>query len=317
MTRVTVAINVYNGMPFLPDALDSIRNQTLRDIQIIVVNDGSTDDSRQYLSSVDDPRLRVIDQPNAGPSVASNTAIADCQTEYLARMDADDIAVPDRIESQLAFMEANPSVGMIGGQTANMGTRGLSRSINLPNAHEEIWNALNSGHHAMAHPTLFMRTALIQQVGGYWSHRLADDDIDVMLRMGEVAQLGNLDQIVLHYRLRQDSLCGLDMSGIRFSADYAIELGRRRRSNQPAITPDEFRERQQKRPWVTRTRESLETYALKQYRVATEEMFGEHALRGRIRLAWAAICSPDRTVRRLKRMLRPARQATPNTTKSE
>ena len=104
-------------------------------------------------------------------------------------------------------------VGLVGGQTANMGTRAVSRSIRLPCRHEEIWKGLNSGHHTMAHPTLMMRTELIKKAGGYWKHRLADDDIDMMLRMGEITRLGNIDKVLLHYRLRQDSLCGLNMRG--------------------------------------------------------------------------------------------------------
>ena len=306
MARVTVAINVYNGMPYLPSALESILNQTFRDFEVLVVNDGSTDGSRNYLESVDDPRLRIIDQPNRGASAASNTAIANCNTEFLARMDSDDIAMPDRIESQLRFLDSNPEVGLVGAQTANMGTRTVSRSIKLPCGHEEIWKGLNSGFHSMAHPTLMMRTELIKKAGGYWKHRLADDDIDMMLRMGEITRLGNIDKVLLHYRLRQDSLCGLDMRGIRFSAEYAIELGARRRSGLPKISPEEFETLQKLRPWLSRTLSSLDTHALKQYRIANEELFGDRPLMGRARLCWSAVCSPERTVRRIGRILRSA-----------
>lgn len=304
MARVTVAINVYNGMPYLRAALQSVLDQTISDIEILIVNDGSTDGSREYLETVNDPRIRIIDQPNGGASVASNTAIQHCHTKYLARMDADDIAMPDRIKLQLAFLEANPDVGMIGGQTANLGTRSVGRSIKLPCDHDEIWKTIVSGHHAMAHPTLMMRTDLIKQVGGYWKHRLADDDIDMIMRMGEVARLANLDQVILHYRLRRDSLCGLDMRGIRFSCEYAIELGRRRRANLQAISPEEFREQLRLQPWPTRLLKSLDTHALKQYRIATEEIYGESRFFGRARLVWAAACSPQRTAKRLKRILR-------------
>ena len=304
MRKVTVAINVYNGMPYLREAVESILNQSLQDFDLLVINDGSRDGSRAFLSTINDPRLRVIDQQNQGASAASNKAIEACRTEYLARMDADDVSVPDRIESQLAFLEAHPEVGMVGGQTACLGTQGVSSSINLPLTHDRIWRTLNSGHHAMAHPTLMMRTDLIRRVGGYWPYRLKDDDIDVMLRMGEISQLANLDKLVLHYRLRQNSLCGADMEGIRFSCNYAIERGRRRRAGLPEISPEEFRSQQGQRPWPVKAAESLDVYARTQYRLAMEELYGARPVLGRARLYWAALCAPGLTFQRLQRMLR-------------
>ncbi|MCG8450545.1 MAG: glycosyltransferase [Pirellulales bacterium] len=304
MKKVTVAINVYNGMPYLPEAVESVFAQTLQDFDLLVINDGSTDGSREYLGTLDDPRLRIIDQENQGCSAASNAAIQNCNTEYLARMDADDVAHPERLAAQLAFLEQYPAVGLLGGQTACLGKRAAGSSIKLPCTHETIWDALNRGYHAMAHPTLMMRTELIRQVGGYWSHRLADDDIDMMLRMGEASRLANLDRVVLHYRVHQSSISGVDIEAVRFSCDYAIELGKRRRSGLPAITPEDFRQMQQSRCWIRRAWESIEIHARQQYRLATEEIFGDHPLRGRARLVWAGLCSPQLSWQRLRRIFR-------------
>jgi len=302
--KVTVALNVYNGMPYLPEAVESLRNQTLEEIEILIINDGSTDGSVAYLESLDDPRIRIVHQENQGCSAASNHAIELCKTPYLARMDADDIAHPERLEWQLAFMEQHPKVGLLGGQTACMGDRSVGGSIRLPTMHKDIWKSLNSGFHAMAHPTLMMRTHLIRQIGGYWSHRLADDDVDIMLRMGEISELANHERTLLQYRVRQDSISGVDVEGMRFSCKFAIELARRRRMQLPAISPEEFREIRQSRPWVQKVPEAIELYARTQYRVAVEEMYGNKALRGRARLAWAAFCSPRLTIQRIKRMMR-------------
>ena len=304
MTKLTVAINVYNGMPYLPEAVESILAQTLTDFKLLIVNDGSTDSSRAYLATLDDSRIRIIDQSNQGCSAASNTAIQQCRTPYLARMDADDLAHPERMERQLAYLEEHPNVGMIGAQTACMGDRATGPSIRLPSTHEEIWRALNGGFHAMAHPTLMMRTELIRRIGGYWPYRLADDDVDVMLRMGEISELANLDRVLLHYRVRQDSISGMDVEGMRFSCKFAVELAHRRKLQLPAITPDEFRQLRESRPWIEKISESVELYARTQYRLAIEEMYGNNRLRGRVRLAWAALCSPRLTMQRLRRMFR-------------
>jgi len=302
--KVTVAINVYNAMPYLPEAVESILAQTLCDFDLLIINDGSTDGSRDYLETLDDSRIQIVDQENQGCSAASNIAIEHCQTEYLARMDADDVAHPERLEMQLAFMEEHPEVGLLGAQTACLGDRSSGRSINLPCSHEAIWQTLNRGFHAMAHPTLMMRTELIRQLGGYWSHRLADDDVDMMLRMGEISKLANLDRVLLRYRVHQASISGSNMRGIRFSSDFAIESSRRRLSSLPPITPDEFREQYRSRPWLQKLAESLGIHARCQYRLAMEEKFGSHPIRGRVRLAWAALCSPRLTWQRVHRVLR-------------
>ena len=303
MKKLTVAINVYNGMPYLPDAVESILGQTYTDFELLIVNDGSTDGSCEYLATLSDPRVRIIHQENQGCSAASNVAILQCCTPYLARMDADDVAHPERLERQLAFLEQHPEIGLLGTQTACRGDRTVGSSIKLPCTHEEIWKALNSGFHAMAHPTLMMRTALIRQLGGYWSYRLADDDVDMMLRMGEICQLANLDLALLQYRVRQDSISGMDVEGMRFSCDFAIELRRRRSLQLPAITPEQYQEMKDSRPWFQKTAEAIEIYARTQYRLAIEEMYGNNPLRGRFRLVWAALCSPQLTFQRLRRML--------------
>jgi len=304
MAEVTVSMNIYNGMPYLPEAVESIRNQTVEDIEIILVNDGSADGSREYLESLTDPRIRVFHQENSGTAVASNLAIEHCRTPFIARMDADDVALPNRIEVQLEFMKQHPEVGMAGTQAAWLGPSSVGKSIKLPTTHEAIWKALVDGHHALVHATLMMRIEVIRSVGGYWSIPKLDDDTDMMLRMGEVAQLANIDQTLYHYRILQGSLSGAGMKRVRFSYEYSIELSRRRRSGSPSITPEEFAVEREKRAWWSRIYDPIDIHARCQYRMAPEEIFGGKKLRGRARLAWAALCSPRLTVQRLKRIMR-------------
>ena len=104
MTRITVSINAYNGMPFLIEAVESILKQTMQDFILFIVNDGSTDGTADYLKQLTDPRIRVLDQANSGTAASSNRAISECNTEYIVRMDADDISLPTRLECLLQFM---------------------------------------------------------------------------------------------------------------------------------------------------------------------------------------------------------------------
>ncbi len=304
MAEVTVSMNIYNAMPYLPEAIDSIRNQSLEDIEIFLVNDGSTDGSAEYIDGLDDPRITVFHQENAGTAVASNRAIDACRTPFIARMDADDISLPDRIAVQLDFMKRHPDVGMAGTQAAWFGTHSVGRSVQLPITHDAIWSALLGGYHGMVHATLMMRTEVIRAVGGYWSIPKLDDDTDMMLRMGEAARLANVDQTLYHYRILEHSLSGAALKRVRFSYEYSIELSRRRRAGLPSITPDEYRALRPRRPLRERLYEPFDLYARQQYRLATAELYNGHPLRGRARLALAALCAPPLTLQRVRRMLR-------------
>ena len=209
-------MNIFNGMPYLPEAVESVCNQSVRDIEIILVNDGSTDGSRDYLERLKDSRIRVFHQENSGTAVASNLALKHCRTPYIMRMDADDISLPNRVDVQLDFMKRNSEVGMAGAQAAWLGPNAVGKSIKLPTTHDAIWKALTEGHHAMVHATLMMRIEVIRGIGGYWEIPKLDDDTDMMLRMGEAAKLANIDQTLYHYRILQGSLSGAGMKRMRF-----------------------------------------------------------------------------------------------------
>ena len=115
MPKVTIAIPVYNDANFLREALDSILAQTFTDFELLVVDDGSTDATRDVLTSYSDRRLRIIcHKTNQGRPFARNTALDAASGEYLAWMDGDDISHPQRIEKQVAFLEAHPEIDICG-----------------------------------------------------------------------------------------------------------------------------------------------------------------------------------------------------------
>lgn len=114
--KVTVMIPVYNKAPFLKACLDSVFAGTWQDLEVVAVDDASTDDGLAVLRSHPDPRLRVIALPrNLGPGGAANRGLDEARGEYVVRIDADDLMVPDRIARQVAFMEAHPEVGASSG----------------------------------------------------------------------------------------------------------------------------------------------------------------------------------------------------------
>jgi glycosyltransferase involved in cell wall biosynthesis len=308
---------VYNGMPYLPLAVQSLLAQTHGHWQCVVVNDGSTDGSRNFLATLRDDRFLVLDQANAGISAAVNHGLESCRGRYIARMDADDIALPTRIAEQVAYLDAHPEVAMVGTQVVPMGNRGAGKSLRLPTEHAEIMSALMAGRHAMAHSSIMMRADVLLQLGGYWSLAFGEE-YDLMLRMGEVAQLANLDQVLLQYRVHQSSMNGAGMRRMRLSVAYACELARRRQAGLSAISFDDFQAARNARPAWQRAAEAVDLHARAQYRLALAELYGGRRKRGSARMAWAALCQPRLTVERLARIVKPRRNhaAQPTTTTS-
>ncbi|HMP05365.1 MAG TPA: glycosyltransferase family 2 protein [Lacipirellulaceae bacterium] len=166
MPRVSVLMTVYNGMPFLPEAVESLFAQTLSDFELVVVDDGSTDGTGEYLASVTDPRLRVITRENGGTSAAANQGLTACVGEYVARMDADDVSLPTRLAEQAAYLDAHPEVGLVGVQMAPLGERGVGRSLALPTSHRAIDDALMAGRHGLGHSCIMFRAELLRRLGG-------------------------------------------------------------------------------------------------------------------------------------------------------
>lgn len=301
MAEVSVLMTVYNGMPYLAPAVESIIDQTLEDFYFIIVDDGSTDGTADYLDGLKDPRIVVIRQENQGTAAAANHGLKHVTTPFLARMDADDVALPHRLEVQLKYLREHPDVGLVGGQVVPLGDHGVGGSLALPLGHEAIDRCLMLGQHAMSHSSLMMRAGVLQSIGGYWKHRLVDD-IDMMIRMGEVSKLANINEVLLKYRVHSDSVNGRGQMRLHQSYQYAIKLAEIRRAGQPPISIEEFEAMQRNRHWLVRACEKLHVHAITQYRIGTADILGNRRLSGAFRIAWAMCCSPKRTFQRLSRM---------------
>jgi glycosyltransferase involved in cell wall biosynthesis len=301
MADVAVLMTVYNGMPYLPRAIESILEQTLRDFRFVIVNDGSIDGTVDYLAGIADPRVLVLHQANRGTGAAANHGLEHCNADFVARMDADDVALPGRLEVQRDFLLAHPKVGLVGTQVVPIGERATGGSLRLPLGHDAIYLAMRNGRHALAHSSIMFRMTLAQQIGGYWSLRLVDD-WDFMLRMGEVSRLANLDRVLHLYRFHEASLTS-KMRRMRFSIDFACELARRREAGLPAITSEEFAAQREARGWCHRVRDAIDIHSRSQYRAAMVDLYGVRRWRGTARLAWAAICAPRLAIERLERMM--------------
>lgn len=200
---VSVVLPVRNGEAFLEPALNSICSQTLKDFELIVIDDGSTDRTSAILATWKnhDARLRVFRQDQKGLTAALNLGISVARGKYFARMDADDVCEVDRLDAQVAALDANPTIAAVGGAVQVIDAAGRPEKVlRFPTTHEQIRTRLFQGECPLCHPATTIRIDTLRAVGGYRDVVLAAEDYDLWLRIAERAHLSNLGKVVLKYR---------------------------------------------------------------------------------------------------------------------
>jgi glycosyltransferase involved in cell wall biosynthesis len=201
---LSVCMPVYNAEQYVRLATQSILDQTFRDFEFIIIDDGSTDTSHEILEefAAKDTRIRLISRPNTGYTVALNEAVALAKAPFLARMDADDISMPDRFEKQISYLEAHPECVLVGSRILTIDPFGsplYEPAHKL--VHDDIERQLLSGvGWAIVHPVSMMLRSAILELGGYRVEMEPAEDLDLFLRLAERGKIANLPQILLHYR---------------------------------------------------------------------------------------------------------------------
>lgn len=191
---------VLNAERFLAEALTSILDQTFADFEFLVVDDGSTDSTPGILEqfAVRDGRLRVVRQERAGLTPALNRGWRLARAPYIARMDGDDVSLPDRFARQVAFLDDHPRVGVVGGAFVVLTEQGERLgTITYATADRELRRDLRR-YNCIPHPTAMIRREALERVGGYRLERA--EDYDLWLRIADDWQLANLPDPVLLYR---------------------------------------------------------------------------------------------------------------------
>ncbi len=233
MPRVSVLMPAFNAERFLGDAIESILSQSFDDFEFLIYDDGSTDATARIAGSyaARDPRIRILSAENRGIAFALNALIAEARGEYLARMDADDISLPDRFEKQVAFLDTHPDCTMVGGQEEWMDEDGyLIGPRWAPTRHEDLEALLLRGKVRISHPTVMLRTTAVRQVGGYDKTLRSAQDFDLWLRLAEIGRLANLPDIVLRYRLAGDSISARKADEQKSNAINVLNTARQRRN---------------------------------------------------------------------------------------
>lgn len=203
MPNLSVLMPVYNASRFLRHSIESILSQTYKDFELIVIDDGSTDNSLDSLRHFTDPRIKLIDNPvNCGIISSLNSGYAIASGEFIVRMDADDFSLPNRFKAQLQFMEQHPDIGVCGTQYRIISEVLSEPSISMLPTHPDHLACSLLFHSCLAHPTVMMRRRLLEQLGSplYESSYKHAEDYRLWVRLSGITRMANLKDIHLLYR---------------------------------------------------------------------------------------------------------------------
>ena len=204
--QVSVLLPVYNAQDYLRESIDSILNQSFTDFELIIINDGSTDHSKDIIDSYTDPRIRLIDQDNAGLPVSLNRAIAIAKGQYLARQDADDVSLPNRLAEQVGFMEQQ-GLDICGCDFDIINERGqVIESITTPHTPESMAITLACTV-PFAHGSVMMRKSFLDKHTLSYDESVVTEDYDLWSRIYHSGgAFGNVAESLFLYRQLSQSL---------------------------------------------------------------------------------------------------------------
>jgi GT2 family glycosyltransferase len=229
---VSVLLPVYDAERYLAEAIESILAQTFSDFELLAIDDGSRDGSLALLEEYArrDPRVRLVCRTHTGLVATLNAGLALARGELVARMDADDVALPRRLELQVARLDRDPDLVCVGGAYEVIDAKG--RRIDLvrpPEAPEQILAAALEGRSPICHPAALYRRERVIGVGGYDVEVPVAQDYDLWLRLMDVGRLANLSEIVLRLRYHEHSVSEREQAKQMAYARRICEAARRRR----------------------------------------------------------------------------------------
>lgn len=239
---VSVLMTVYNGQRYVEEAVRSVLRQDLTDLELVVVDDGSTDRTPEIVRRIatEDRRLRVHTQPNRGIPQSANQGLSMCRGQYIARLDSDDVAKPDRLRRQVAFLQEHDVVAT-GSWFDLIDPRGRFLTLLKPPEDDaEIQKLILAGHGAICHPTSMARHDALKKIGGYDEHFALAEDLDLWLRLGEIGKLANIPLSLTRYRLHPRSISEEKCQQQRDYAREACERAWKRRGIEASFEASEL-----------------------------------------------------------------------------
>ncbi len=206
--RISVIMSVYNSQPFLEEAIESVLNQSFPDFEFLILDDCSTDDSKIILNefTAKDKRIRTFfNTSNSGLTKNLNKLIRECNGEFIARMDADDISLRKRFEEQIKFFENHPNIDIVGTFSQDISNDGtVIGDRKVPIRHEQIVKLLPTLC-PVSHPTVMYRAAAVRKIGGYDERYRTSQDYHLWFKaVGNGLKIHNIPKVLFQYRMNDN-----------------------------------------------------------------------------------------------------------------
>ena len=221
--RVTVVMPVRNAERYLNEAIDSVLGQSLKELELLAVDDGSSDSTPAILAryAAADTRVRALSRPSSGIAAALNAGIEDARSESIARMDADDVSEPDRLARQLAILDAAPDVVLVGTAATLVDEHGRAVGrVGPPVVHDVIVEQLRT-RNALVHGSVVFRRAAWKSAGGYDAAARLVEDYDLWCRLLAHGRCAGVAEPLYRLRLHADSVSSRAM-GDQLEATYRV-----------------------------------------------------------------------------------------------
>ncbi len=205
--KVSIVIPSYNAMQFLPRTVDSVIKQTFQDFEIVIINDGSTDNIKEWAKTVEDKRLRLISQPNQGQSAARNEGIEQSSGQYIAFLDSDDLWAPSKLEKQVQVLDCNSDVGLVYSWVSLIDENDdpLDKIWTI-SEEGDVWHKLIEGNIIACGSVPMIRRACVEVVGLFEKFPFACEDWDYWLRIASHYPFKVLEEVLVYYRHSPSSL---------------------------------------------------------------------------------------------------------------
>ncbi len=202
--KISVVMSVYNGEKYLREAIESILTQTFTDFEFLIVNDSSTDGSSEIIRSYQDERIRVINnEQNIGLTKSLNKAVRQARGQYIARQDADDISLTNRLEEQIKYFDQHPEVALLGTSIYRINSNGkiLGKTLAIANPGKSLFK-----QNQFNHGSTMLRSGVVRELGGYNELFKYCQDYEFWLRIAKYYEVRNLPQLLYKLRFHNEAI---------------------------------------------------------------------------------------------------------------
>jgi glycosyltransferase involved in cell wall biosynthesis len=304
--RVSVVIPVHNGEKYLAQAIESVLAQTYRDFELLIVDDGSMDRSAEIIRAYTerDLRVRCLSQKNRGVAAAGNRGLQEATNEWVARLDADDVFLPGKLERQVGFLRRNPDARIVGTLACFINQAG--RPLGLVGTEGPFTRAEYDRLVRRNRPIYFVNSSTLMHretvlaMGGYRDAFAPAEDVDLWIRMAESGHLMlKIPEPLLLYRMHGESLTMTQNARQRLLHRWAIACGRARVKGVPEPSCAEFLEHEKRRPVMERACVSRKETGERLYQRAALHYAEQSPLRMILFVLAAAVLHPRHVIPRL------------------